>query len=95
MENRRLTARELAEDVGKTTGSVDAILSETFAKIVTQAPYSPDMSPCDFFLLIRLKKPWKSQKVKMCFQDWIKRWCTCMCTATKRGLLGRRQNKFG
>ena len=29
---------------------------------VTQAPYSPDLAPCNFWLFPKLKSPWKGKR---------------------------------
>ena len=84
MQDRRVTVRELAEEVGISTGSLHSILTEDLAMrrvsakfmtthqinssqliqiflakrnitVVQQAPYSPDMVPCDFWLFLHLK----------------------------------------
>jgi hypothetical protein len=69
MQDRRVTVRELVEDVGISTGSIHSILTDDLAlrrvstkfvlkliqtflakhniPVVRQAPYSPDMAPCD------------------------------------------------
>jgi hypothetical protein len=73
MQDHRVTVRELAEEVGISTGSVHSILTDDFVMqehgscimttqlivtflakynipVVRQAPYSPDMVPCNFGL---------------------------------------------
>ncbi|PNF32294.1 hypothetical protein B7P43_G16679 [Cryptotermes secundus] len=73
MEDRRITVRELANEIGVGTGLVHSILTEdlgmrsvstkfiqTFVAkhnipVVRQAPYSPDMALCDFWLFPKLK----------------------------------------
>ena len=70
MQDRRVTVRELAEEVGISTGSVHSILTDNLVlrrvsakfileliqtflakhniPVVQQAPYSPDVAPCDY-----------------------------------------------
>ena len=70
MQDRRVTVRELAEEVGISTSSVHSILTDNLVlrrvpaklvpqlipiflakhntPVVRQAPYSPDMAPCDY-----------------------------------------------
>jgi len=38
-----------------TTVSINVFLAEKGIPVVPQPPYSPDLSPCDFFLFVRLK----------------------------------------
>ncbi|GFG34094.1 hypothetical protein Cfor_05551 [Coptotermes formosanus] len=38
-----------------TAGSINEFLAEKSIPVVLQPPYSPDLSPCDFFLFHRLK----------------------------------------
>ena len=37
-------------------------LAKNNTVIIPQPPYSPDLAPCDFFLLPKLKKPMKGQR---------------------------------
>jgi hypothetical protein len=87
MRDRRLTIREIAEEVGLSTFSAHSIVTEDLAmkrvsakfvpKLLTaertflaknqtpvlqQAPYSPDMAPCDFWLFRKLKRPLKGTR---------------------------------
>ncbi|PNF18762.1 hypothetical protein B7P43_G03333 [Cryptotermes secundus] len=59
MEDHRMTVRELAKEIGIRLGSVHSILSEDLGMRRVQAPYSPDMAPCDFWLFPKLKMPLK------------------------------------
>ncbi|XP_018337789.1 PREDICTED: putative uncharacterized protein FLJ37770 [Trachymyrmex septentrionalis] len=56
LENRRITIREVADDVGISFGSCQAIFSDVLP------PYSPDMVPCDFFLFPKLKRTLKGRR---------------------------------
>ena len=94
MQDRRLTVRELVEEMGISTGSVHSILTDDLAMrrvstkfgpklltmeqkelrlkvsqdmldyipVVRQAPYSPDMTPCDFWLFPHLKTQLKGTR---------------------------------
>ncbi|PNF43836.1 hypothetical protein B7P43_G06040 [Cryptotermes secundus] len=107
MEDRHITVRELAKEIGVSIGSVHSILTKDLGMrrdstkfvpklltmeqkqrpktwqlhhdnapahsahliqifvakhnipVVRQAPYSPDMTPCDFWLFPKLKMPLK------------------------------------
>jgi len=75
-ENRRLTVRELEEDLGIPRTTVSQILTEDLGKKrvaakflvkhhitqVCQPPYSPDLAPCDFWLFLKLKLPLKGRR---------------------------------
>ena len=81
--DRRLTVRELENDLGipKTTvwqilnkmlgmtrvpahssNLVQQFLSKHSIALLRQPPYSPDITPCDFWLFPKLKKPLKGQR---------------------------------
>jgi hypothetical protein len=81
MQDHCVTIRELAEEVGISTGSVHSILTNDLASrrmsakfmpkliqtflakhnipVVRQAPYSPDIAPCDYLLFPTWKRSWK------------------------------------
>jgi transposase len=44
-----------------TAVSIIEFLAEKSIPVVSQPPYSPDLSPCDFFLFPRLKNHWKGR----------------------------------
>jgi hypothetical protein len=90
MEDRRITVRELVNEIGVSIGSVHSILTEDLGirrvsakfipklltmeqkqrrleitqdiPVVRQAPYSPNMAPCDFWLFPKLKMPLKGTR---------------------------------
>jgi hypothetical protein len=91
MQDRRITVRELAEEVGISTGSVHFILTDDLnmrikwqlhhdnapaqsshliqnfltkhnIPVIRQAPYSPDMAVCDFWLFPHLKTQLKGTR---------------------------------
>ncbi|KAG5338239.1 MOS1T transposase, partial [Acromyrmex charruanus] len=78
LANRRITVREVAEDLNISIGSCHSIFTndlgmhtsllvrEFLAKnntlMMPQPPYSPDLAPCDFFLFPKLKRPMKGQR---------------------------------
>jgi hypothetical protein len=91
MQDRSITVREIATELGLSIASVHSILTEdldmrrAIAKffhqdnahyahviqdflaehnipVVRQAPYSPDMAPCDFWLFPRLKMTLKGTR---------------------------------
>ncbi|XP_025153781.1 putative uncharacterized protein FLJ37770 [Harpegnathos saltator] len=76
LANRRITIREVAEEIGISYGSCEAIftnvsnikrfIQQFLAKrntvVMPQPPYSPDMAPCDFFRFPKLKRTLKGQR---------------------------------
>jgi len=64
LADRRLKIREIAETVGMSKNRVGHILHalakaklvELGYKLLHHPPYSPDLTPCDFFLFPNLKK---------------------------------------
>ena len=54
-------------------------------KVMTHPPYSPDLSPCDFFLFPRLKKMLSGNKYSSRF-SW-QRYLSVSPTDTKRRLI--------
>ncbi|XP_066600746.1 uncharacterized protein [Prorops nasuta] len=83
LNDRRITIREVADEVGISIGSCHNIFSNVLgmkrvaAKFIpkllnfdqknnrmniAQAPYSPDMAPCDFYLFPKLKRPMKGRR---------------------------------
>ncbi|PNF16911.1 hypothetical protein B7P43_G04214 [Cryptotermes secundus] len=57
MEDRHITVRELANEIGVSIGSVHSILTEDLG--MRRAPYSPDMALCHFWLFPKPKMPLK------------------------------------
>ena len=55
----RLVAKDLKHDNGRTYSSliVTEFLSKHETKVIAQPPFSPDLAPCDFFLIPKLKYP--------------------------------------
>jgi 8-oxo-dGTP pyrophosphatase MutT (NUDIX family) len=102
MQDRHVTVRELAEEVGISAGSVHSILPDGLAMrsvrdawqlhydnaaahsgqliqtflaehnilVVLQAPYSPDMTPCDFWRYPHLKTPLKGTRFESSFRHF-------------------------
>ncbi|PNF32541.1 hypothetical protein B7P43_G02465 [Cryptotermes secundus] len=58
MEDRRITVRELANEIGL----IQIFVAKHNILVVRQAPYSPDMAPCDFWLFPKLKIPLKGTR---------------------------------
>ena len=52
---------------------VKSFLASEKVKVLNHPPYSPDMSPCDFFLFPRLKKMLSGNKYYQCLQQIPKR----------------------
>ncbi|XP_025152971.1 putative uncharacterized protein FLJ37770 [Harpegnathos saltator] len=73
LANRRITIREVAEEIGISYGSCEAIFTNALnmkrfiqqfltkhnTVVMPQSSYSPDMAPCDFFLFPKLKRTLK------------------------------------
>ena len=72
-------------------------LASEKVKVLNHPPYSPDLSPCDFFLFPRLKKMLSGNKYMSrrfqqitkedylsAFRDWVKRLQKCV---SKGGIL--------
>ena len=59
-QDARLSDKDIASCTGISEGSVQTILKKRLAsekvKVLNHPPYSPDLSPCDFFLFPRFKK---------------------------------------
>ncbi|PNF37545.1 hypothetical protein B7P43_G13826 [Cryptotermes secundus] len=60
MVDHRITVRELVNEIGLSIGSVHSVLTENLG--MRRAPYLPDMAPCDFWLLPKLKMPLKGTR---------------------------------
>jgi hypothetical protein len=45
---------------------IHSFLAKHGIPVVRHAPYSPDMAPCDFWLLPKLKRPLKSSRFDSC-----------------------------
>jgi len=58
-------------------------LAKNGIPVVRQAPYCPDMAPCDFWLFPKLKRPLKGSRFEKkdfqgCFQQRKDRWAKCV-----------------
>ena len=91
LEDRRVSIRKIAADIGVSFGSVQSVMHDVLGirrvevrlvpnapahtshlvhdyltknnvNTVPQAPYPPDMAPCDFFLFPRLKLPLRGKR---------------------------------
>ena len=72
--NRRLTIREISEDLNISYGSVQnnapchilllvrQILSNKNITVCPHPPYSPDLAPCDFWLFPKVKMTMKGKR---------------------------------
>ncbi|XP_076176639.1 protein GVQW3-like [Ptiloglossa arizonensis] len=76
LANRRITVREVAEDLNISIGSCHSIfindlgmrrfvrdfLAKNKTLMMPQPPYSLDLASCDFFLFPKLKRPMKGRR---------------------------------
>ncbi|KAG5329351.1 GVQW3 protein, partial [Acromyrmex charruanus] len=77
LANRRITVREVAEDLNMSIGLCHSIftndlgmrrvaakfvLAKSNTLMMPQPPYSPDLAPCDFFLFPKLKRLMKGRR---------------------------------
>ncbi|UYV73491.1 hypothetical protein LAZ67_10003698 [Cordylochernes scorpioides] len=60
LANRRITVREVDEDLNISIGSCHARSNPP--ETPGFPPYSPDLAPCDFFLFPKLKRPMKGRR---------------------------------
>jgi len=68
---------------------IQSFLAKHNTPVLRQAPYSPDMAPCDFWLFPKLKMPLKGTRFQSredimrnatehCFRQWQNRWEKCV-----------------
>ena len=65
---RVLSTRQLVSSSRQYTGSTDSFCKEFLARkqvcVLHHLPYSPDLSPCDYFLFPKLKLPMKGRLIE-------------------------------